>query len=148
MTRGIVWLAAIMIILIFVFSSQNALTIGCRGNAACLSGKVDRIIDGDTLVISNVTIRLALVNVPEKGEKAGMGAFNFTTALCPVGTNALVDEDDGQRGGSYGRTVAVVYCNKKNLNEALLNNGFGSVYAGFCRRSEFKNEDWAKRNGC
>lgn len=146
--RRIVWFAAILIIAIFVYANQNGQMFGCRGSAACFAGKVDRVIDGDTLVISNVTIRLALVNVPGKNEKAGMEALNFTANLCRVGSTALVDEDDGQRDGSYGRTVAVVYCGKKNVNEALLSNGFGSMYIDFCRRSEFRNEDWAKRNGC
>ena len=148
MKRKIVWLAAILIIAIFVYTDQNGQAVGCKGGAACFTGKIDRIIDGDTLVVSNITVRLALVNAPGKNEEAGMEALNFTAGLCRVGYTALVDEDDGQRDGSYGRTVAVVYCSKKNVNEALLDSGFGSVYAGFCRRSEFRNEGWAKRNGC
>ncbi len=148
MKRRIVWLAIMLIIAIFVYADQNGQTAECRGSAACFTGKIGRVIDGDTLIVSNTTVRLALVDAPEKNEEAGMEAFNFTTTLCPVGSEALVDEDDGQRDGSYGRTVAVVYCNKKNVNEALLNNRLGSIYAGFCRRSEFRNEGWAKRNGC
>ncbi len=148
MKRGVIWFVVISMVAVFIYADQNGQTIGCKGSAACFTGSVDRVIDGDTLIISNTTIRLALVNAPEKSEEAGMEAFNFTITLCPVGTEALVDEDDGQREGSYGRTVAVVYCNKNNINEALLDNGFGSIYAGFCRRSEFRNKDWAKRNGC
>lgn len=120
----------------------------CKGFASCFEGKIERIIDGDTLVIANKTIRLSLVNAPEKSEIVGKEAENFTANLCPVGSKALVDEDDGQTRGSYGRVLAVVYCKNKNLNEMLLDNGFGEIYSSFCKTSEFKNEVWAKRYGC
>src|SRR3989338_5506475 len=109
----------------------------CKGFASCFSGKIDRIVDGDTLVITNTTVRLALVNTPEKFEEMGKEAENFTANLCRVGSKALVDEDDKQKSGSYGRMVAVVYCNGKNLNELLLNNGFGEIYYSYCKESEF-----------
>ena len=120
----------------------------CKGFSLCFKGKVERVIDGDTLVIANKTIRLTLVNAPEKNEEIGKEAENFTSNLCKIGSKALVDEDDGQPKGSYGRMVAVVYCNGKNLNELLLENGFGEIYTSFCKNSEFKNEKWAKHYGC
>ena len=45
----------------------------------------------------------------------------------PVGSIALVDEDDGQIGGSYGRTIAKVYCNKTLLNSILLDKGLAAI---------------------
>jgi endonuclease YncB( thermonuclease family) len=47
--------------------------------------------------------------------------------MCPVGSTALIDEDDGQTGGSYGRIVAKVYCGDKILNEELLRAGRAGV---------------------
>ncbi len=120
----------------------------CKGFASCFEGKIERVIDGDTLVIANKTIRLALANAPEKSEIVGREAENFTANLCRIGSTALVDEDDGQTKGSYGRVVAVVYCKNKNLNELLLDNGLGEIYTSFCKTSEFSNEIWAKRYGC
>ena len=44
-----------------------------------------------------------------------------TESECPIGSNAVVDEDDGQKGGSIGRLIGVVYCNGNgtSLNEIL-----------------------------
>lgn len=120
----------------------------CTGSALCVNGPVERVIDGDTLVVGNITVRLALVSTPEIYETGGKEAYNFTSGACPVGSGALVDEDDYQTKGSYGRMVAVVYCNNKNLNELLLEKGFGEIYTSFCEKSEFKNKRWAKRYGC
>ena len=60
----------------------------------------------------------------------------------------LVDEDDGQKEGSYDRLIGLVYCmsdansgNKKGalLNEVLLQRGYAVVFAEFCDKSEFSN---------
>jgi len=120
----------------------------CKGNARCYNGTVTRIVDGDTLYVNNDSIRLTLVNAFEIDTEAGKLAKTFVSSICPVGSTATVDEDDGQTGGSYGRIVAVVYCNGKNLNAELLANGKATVYEEFCDVSEFAYEDWVKRYGC
>lgn len=114
----------------------------CQGSALCFSGIVTRITDGDTLRIDDIPIRLALINTPERGEAGYAEATAFTTATCPVGSTALVDEDDGQISGSYGRIVAKVYCGDKLLNEELLRAGHAQVYAQYCDDSEFGREEW------
>ena len=76
----------------------------------CFQGKVTEVVDGDTLDVNNVRIRLALVNTPEVYETGYFDARDFTMNNCGVGTKALVDEDDGQKGGSFGRMIALVYC--------------------------------------
>jgi len=81
-----------------------------RGRAACLSNSVTYIVDGDTLDVGGARVRLSLVNTPEVGQAGYQEPKDFTAHTCPVGTQALVDEDDGQIGGSYGRMIAVVYC--------------------------------------
>src|SRR6266704_3270244 len=82
----------------------------CKGTAACFADAVTYIVDGDTLDVGSTRIRLALVNTPEVGEPGYAGAKQFTAQTCQVGSQALVDQDDGQTGGSYGRMVALVYC--------------------------------------
>src|SRR3989442_7174556 len=74
----------------------------CKGTAACFSDAVTYIVDGDTLDVGSTRIRLALVNSPEVGEPGYTEAKQFTAQTCPVGSQALVDEYDGQTGGSYG----------------------------------------------
>jgi len=120
----------------------------CKGSADCFIGTVNSIVDGDTLYVNWVSIRLALTNTPELGENGFSEAKQFTKTLCPVGSSVLVDEDDGQTSGSYGRTIAVVYCGNHNLNEQLLELGYGQIWKSYCEKSEFKNENWAIKFGC
>jgi endonuclease YncB( thermonuclease family) len=117
----------------------------CSGNTACFSDTVTHIVDGDTLDVGNTRIRLALVNTPEIGQRGYSEARRFTAGICPVGSQALVNQDDRQTGGSYGRMVAVVYCGSVNLNAALLKSGNAVLVRYYCSVSEFANEAWT---GC
>ena len=49
----------------------------CRGEADCFRGTVTEIVDGDTIDVNNVRIRLSMVNTPERGENG----FNEATEL-------------------------------------------------------------------
>ena len=71
----------------------------CQGAADCFTGIVTDIVDGDTLDVNNVRIRLSLVNTPERGDSGYSEAKLFTESMCPIGSKALVDEDDGQKEG-------------------------------------------------
>src|SRR5437667_12399337 len=101
----------------------------CRGTAACFTDTVTHIVDGDTLDVGSTRIRLTLVNSPEVGQPGYSEAKEFTNQTCPAGTQAFVDEDDGQTGGSYGRMVALVYCQGTNLNAELLRSGQAGLVA-------------------
>jgi endonuclease YncB( thermonuclease family) len=116
----------------------------CIGVAECFAGKVTKIVDGDTLDVDGVRIRLALVNSPERGEPGYSEATAFTAEMCPVGSTVLVDEDDGQQEGSYGRLIGKVFCGGQNLNAALLEAGHATVYTDFCSKSEFSSEAWVR----
>ncbi len=115
------------------------------------SGTVTKVIDGDTLDVTTtdgetITIRLALVDAPESEESGSDEAKNFITEQC-LNKNADVDPDNNQ-GLTYGRTVAVVYCEGVNVNEAILDNGFADIYQDFCDVSEFADTNWAQEHGC
>jgi len=102
-------------------------------------------VDGDTLDVGSTRIRLTLVNTPEVGEAGYSEAKQFTSQTCPIGTQALVDEDDGQTSGSYGRMIAVVYCHGVNLNAELLTSGHAVLLSYYCSVSEFADQAWT---GC
>ena len=108
-----------------------------------LAGKVNHVVDGDTLDINDIRIRLSLVDTPERGDPGFKEATQFVVKLC-LGENAEVDMDDGQRRGSFGREIGVVYCDGKNLNEQLMDNNLGIIDTRFCEKSEFSNDKWAK----
>jgi len=120
----------------------------CSGNAKCISGTVTKVVDGDTIHVDGQSIRFALASTPELSEFGGIEAKNFVEQLCPIGSAAIVDEDDGQTQGSYGRIIGVIYCNAVNLNEAVLDAGHAWLSSGFCSQSEFSGEAWAQKYGC
>jgi Staphylococcal nuclease homologue len=90
-------------------------------------------------------VRLALVNTPEGGENRYTETIDLVKSACRVRTKALVDEDDGQKEGSFGRLIGLVYCgdngidNKKSLNELLFEGGYAVIYQDFCKISEFSS---------
>ena len=128
---------------------QNELAGTCKGTAECITGTVTKVVDGDTLDIENTRIRLSLVNTPEVNQAGYEEAKQFTSELCPVGSKAVADEDDGQTQGSYGRVIAKVTCGgDKLLNEQLLKAHMAKILTNFCDVSEFRTESWARTNGC
>jgi micrococcal nuclease len=125
------------------FSSQN-----CLGNAGCITGIVTKIIDGDTIHVDDQSIRFALTSAPELKGFGGVDSRNFIQTICPIGSKVLVDEDDRQIMGSYGRVIGMVTCNGVNLNEELLDANLGYLEVRFCSSSEFAKEFWAIKHGC
>lgn len=122
----------------------------CYGNAECFVGSVTEIVDGDTIKVDDQSIRFTLVNTPEYGEYGYDQARNYIDRICPVGSTVLVDEDDGQTGRSYGRMIAVIYCEGQNLslNETILEVGLAEISTRFCSSSEFSSTEWAQEYGC
>jgi micrococcal nuclease len=120
----------------------------CSGSARCIEGRVNRIVDGDTIEVNGQSIRFALASAAEIDQPEGLDARAFIDRLCPVGNKVKVDEDDGQVNGSFGRIIAVVYCNGMNLNAELLDANLGYLSAGFCSTSEFSGTPWAQKHGC
>jgi endonuclease YncB( thermonuclease family) len=122
----------------------------CQGQADCFTGKVTEIVDGDTLDVNNVRVRLSLVNTPERGDSGYLEAKGFTESMCPIGSEALVDEDDGQKEGSFDRLIGLVYCGNEKLvlNEHLLNEGHAQIFEDFCNVSEFSEDGWVQKFGC
>jgi len=109
-----------------------------------LEGIVNYVVDGDTLDINDIRIRLALVDTPERGQDGYKEAREFVKNLC-LNKKGEVDIDDGQRRGDrYGREIGVVYCDGINVNKALVENNLTKIYTEYCDISEFKNEKWAK----
>lgn len=115
----------------------------CQGNARCIAEKITRVIDGDTLEVGGLPVRLALLDVDEQDTPSGYTAWRIVGAVCQNGSHALVDEDDGQTRGSHGRILGVVWCGNTNLNEFLVDIGFDRLDTRYCQASEFSKEPWA-----
>ena len=118
------------------------------GSSDIHESQITRVIDGDTLIIDLTTIRLSLVDTPERGEPGYQEAKDFASTVCPVGSNAEFIEDSWQKEDKYGRSLGLVFCNDMFLNELLLTSGHAKILTGFCDKSEFGAEDWARAYGC
>ena len=117
------------------------------------SGIITEITDGDTLDFrilngSNITIRLSLVDTPERGEPGYEEASEFAATVCPVGSDAIFVQDSWQKVDKYDRSLGLVYCNDMMLNEMLLSSGHSEIFEIYCNESEFGSQDWAIRYGC
>lgn len=110
----------------------------------CFETTVLRIIDGDTIVsIQDERIRFSLASAPELSEPGGQEAKKFIENICPADSRIIIDEDDEQMSGSYGRIIAQVTCNGINLNDRLVEGGHGTIDVKYCDTSEFASESWA-----
>ena len=141
----IVALCSIPLIMLIVIPQTN---VDCSGDASCLKGKITNIVNGDTIEIEDIVIRLSLVESPELDMVGGIDSKAFVESTCPVGSDVLVDEDDGQIDTRYGTIVAKVFCQGIILNEEILENQPDQLNSIQCFSSEFADEDWAKKHGC
>ena len=97
---------------------------------------VMRVIDGDTLLLSDQTI-IRLIGVdtpetkhPERGvEPYGKEATAYTRNVVEGRTVRL--SFDRERKDKYGRVLAYVYVDDKLLNESILRAGWGRSLTQF-----------------
>ena len=141
-------IAIVSIITVFGFGSSDTTPENIEYVFADYDGQITRVIDGDTLLIDQTTIRLSLVNSPERDERGYQEAKDFALTVCPIGVNAEFVEDTWQPVDKYGRSVGLVYCNDMMLNELLLTNGHAEISTYYCDKSEFGSEGWARAYGC
>lgn len=117
-------------------------------NAQTVTGKVVKVKDGDTVVVLDstktmITVRLAGIDAPEKNQDYGQNAKQFTSdqIFGKVVTFKEISKD------RYGRTVAFVFYEKKNLSEELLKVGLAWHYVKYDKSKYLQElEDTARKN--
>ena len=113
----------------------------CKAEATGLCSKVS---DGDTITVEGVgKVRLVGVNTPEKGVEGADASEYFVKKLC-LNREVSIDIDDSKHTDKYGRTLAVVIVDGKNLNEMLLKEGLAEIM--YMPPSEFYPYNWAGYN--
>lgn len=115
-----------LIILFFTinYSFLNGLVVNYLTDSELVF--VERIIDGDTVVAGNQTIRLLGMNSPERGEKYYSEAKEFLEEEI---LNKKVQLKFGKdREDRYGRTLAYIFLNNKNVNLKLVESGLANYY--------------------
>ena len=126
-------------------------TAACTGWAGCAVGLVVRIAGDNSLYVDvNGTVfkvRLSLVQSNSNNAESFGKAIRFEQAAC-LGSEAIVDQDDGQPMGQ-GMVNAAVYCGgAQSINEQLLNSGSNQLDNSQCSISEFATRNWAQQHGC
>lgn len=112
-----------LILLIFIscFYSSN------------ITGKVVKIVDGDTFYILNnekklFKIRIADIDAPEKKQDFGKEASDFIKSKI-FGKYVNIVKKKNKSKDRYGRILAdVFYDKKKNIGEELLDQGLAWVW--------------------
>lgn len=94
-----------------------------RGDARrpqLLDGWEIRLIDGDTFAYAGQRIRIRGYNAPEVSEAGGFAASQRLDLLLREGPVTVIPEAKDV----YGRTVADVYVNQKNVSEIMTAEGY------------------------
>ncbi len=103
-----------------------------------------QVVDGDTIYLDNgKKVRFVGVNTPERGVEGYITSKNFVQKLC-LNKEVGLDIDDKKHNDKYGRTLAVVIVDGKNVNEMLLKEGLAEIM--YMPPSEFYPYNWAGRN--
>ncbi|MFH1922171.1 MAG: thermonuclease family protein [Planctomycetota bacterium] len=121
--------------------------------------RVERIVDGDTLLLANqARIRLQGIDTPESVkpnhpvEPFGPEASEFTRRFVAEGGGRVRLQFDRERVDKYGRFLAYVWVDDRMLNEELLRAGLATAETGFRYSKAMKDrfrraEDEAKAAG-
>jgi endonuclease YncB( thermonuclease family) len=114
--------------------------------AASFSGRVVRVLDGDTLeVLEGATprrVRLHGVDCPERNQPYGSRARQFTAQLAFGRTVTVVIRDRDR----YGRLVGeVLLPDGRNLNRELLAAGYAWWYRRYSRDLRLAVLEWMAR---
>lgn len=109
-----------------------------------VSGICTKVSDGDTIYVEGVgKVRFVGVNTPEKDVEGGDVSKYFVQKLC-MNQKVGLDIDDSKNQDKYGRTLAVVIIDNKNLNEMLLKEGLAEIM--YIPPSEFNPYSWSNEN--
>jgi endonuclease YncB( thermonuclease family) len=137
-----------------------ALTLGSLGalplqswawDGASIRGAA-RIIDGDTIDVANVRIRLEGIDAPEVGQTCRRKWFGWwacgheaTETLRRLTENRTVTCDP--RGhDKYSRTLAVCYADGRDINALMVRQGYAWAFVKYSR-SYVREEELARAEG-
>ena len=116
----------ILIIILFVinypFLDQRLINFFNNSEEALIT----RVIDGDTVVAGNVSIRLLGINSPEKGEEGYNEAKQFLNLIVLNKTIQLKSGKD--KYDKYGRKLSYLFLRNENINKELIDEGYANFY--------------------
>jgi micrococcal nuclease len=87
---------------------------------------VERVVDGDTVIVEGESVRLLGINSPERGERYYSEAKKYLENLVLNQTVRL--EYGKDKLDKYQRILAYLYVGRKNINLELVEEGFANYY--------------------
>jgi micrococcal nuclease len=122
-----------------------ALPLGCGGTqrAGSPTGTVTRVLDGDTIVLSDGRhVRLVQLDAPEIDEHECYAeeAKRALERLLPSGTDVRIETDPAlDKTDRFGRTLAYVEKNGANINLELVREGSAAPWFYHGDRGRYAN---------
>lgn len=129
---------AIPVLMLALLLASIAAQPACAQPAAAASIRgVARVVDGDTLVVSGVRIRMGAVDAPERSQSCtdAHGALRLAgedarlALAAKVAGQELRCEPHGQ--DAHGRTVAKCFMGREDLGEWLVRAGYAFAYRSY-----------------
>ncbi len=113
-------------------------------HAACFTGRVERVIDGDTIIVGTNRVRLAEIDAPEMRTESGPAAKKALSDMI-LGKTVRVD---WSRRGRYRRIIGQVYLRNQWINKELVAQGWARPFWPYLRSSSLVgSEQTARRRG-
>ncbi|EQA9332429.1 thermonuclease family protein [Campylobacter upsaliensis] len=139
-------LSLVIIIIVLAISSfnQSFTTFLAQKNLEKeLTGKVSRVIDGDTIEllaktskenpynhIAKLKIRLYGIDAPELKQAYGKEAKEFLSALVlKQEVNLIIENKD-----KYDRFVGTLFLKGQDINKEMVKNGYAHAYESFSKK--------------
>ncbi|MEJ2267830.1 MAG: thermonuclease family protein [Nanoarchaeota archaeon] len=118
------FLLIVLIILLFIINYpfiDSAVEDFLQGSE---KGFVERVVDGDTIIVDGHSVRLLGINTPEKGERYSKEAKEFLENLILNKKVRL----EGIENDMYFRKLRYVFLGGENINLKIVREGLANVY--------------------
>ena len=139
--RGRVWA-------VLVVAAAAILVTGCR------MGTVTYVVDGDTLDVDGVTVRVQGIDTPERG-RCGYQRAKDRVAELVAGRRVVVSNGGGDTRDRYDREIAYVQWDGLDLGTVLIGEGLARArydgLDGYDRHSlqdRYRSLDASTRDVC
>ncbi len=115
----------LVLVLAFIVLNYNSFDSWVVKNLETLEPvEVERVIDGDTVVINGESVRMLGLNTPERGEKYYKEAKEYTSSLV-MNRTVLIERRGKDR---YNRELGYLFYGDENLNAKIVEKGYANYY--------------------
>ena len=106
---------------------MRSLIIFCLICFCGFSQTVTKVLDGDTIIVDNLTVRILKIDSPEKNQTYGKESKDYLSRLILFKKVKVVSS----KIDKYGRTLADVCINGRSVAEIMIESGNAWHYSYF-----------------